>query len=76
MNGMHTLRNAKQQPVKLTYLDTRDPGTVTMQVADHYRPGVVVEHRMTIGEAAQLSEQLREAVRMSGYDMVARKRGA
>lgn len=67
---------AKRQKPTLTFRDSQDPDTITLAVADHYRPGVIVQHRMTIAEAAELSQRLAVAVHMSGFDMVARRRKA
>lgn len=60
---------SEKKHVQLYYLDSSRPGTVLMRL-----PGNVGGHRMTIHEAAELSEQLRDAVRASGYRLVARKR--
>jgi hypothetical protein len=62
----------KLPAIGLTYHDSRDPGTIVMRVHDTYRPSVMATRRMTIHEAAELSEQLHDAIRNSGYQMVAR----
>lgn len=61
-------RKAKAQ-IALTYLDSRNPGTVKLTI-----PGITPLHIMTIAEAADLSERLAQAVRASGYEFIARPR--
>jgi hypothetical protein len=62
------VRKAKQH-VRVEHNDSRHPGTVYVQM-----PGNVMGTRMSVHEAAELSESLRFAVVMSGYEFVARRR--
>jgi len=63
----------KRPKYGLTYLDTRNPGTVVLTVT----PGqsvMATRVEFNIKEAADLSQRLAEAVRSSGYDMVPKLR--
>ena len=57
--------------VRLTYLDTRNPGRVVLTIEDS-----PTRLDMPVTDAAVLAARLLEAVRASGYDLVARKKGA
>lgn len=60
--------------VTLTYLDSRHPGRIRLSLRRAPTAMPAWAHDMTVQEAAELSERLADAVRRSGYDMVARRR--
>ena len=55
--------------VSLTYHDSSNPGRVYVKI-----DGGRTTLNLTVHEAAEFSERLRDAVRSEGYELVARKR--
>jgi len=66
----------KRPKYGLTYLDTRNPGTIVLDVltVTPERRAIATRVEFNIREAADLSQRLAEAVRSSGYDMVPKLR--
>lgn len=70
---MGTVKRKKLAVVALTYLDTQHPDTVLLTLKESEQV-MASRTRMSIPEAADLSQRLAEAVRAHGYEMKAVKR--
>ena len=64
----------KYKDIGVTYIDSARPGRVTIRDTKAKTLGGIELLDMSVKEAADLSQRLVEAVRMQGFEFVARKR--